>query len=50
MNILHVTPYVPFLIRTRPYNLIRALVQVGHHVTLPTACRTPVAFPRFTGR
>jgi sugar/nucleoside kinase (ribokinase family) len=37
MNILYVTPYVPSLIRTRPYNLIRALVRLGHHVTLLTA-------------
>ena len=37
MNILYVTPYVPSLIRTRPYNLIRALVRMGHRVTLLTA-------------
>jgi sugar transferase (PEP-CTERM/EpsH1 system associated) len=37
MNILYITPYVPSLIRTRPYNLIRALVRLGHRVTLLTA-------------
>jgi len=38
MKILYVVPYVPSLIRTRPYNLIRALHQRGHQVTL--ACLT----------
>ncbi len=37
MNILYVTPYVPSRIRTRPYNLIRALVGLGHRLTLLTA-------------
>ncbi|MBU0704886.1 MAG: glycosyltransferase, partial [Chloroflexi bacterium] len=37
MKILYVTPYVPSRIRTRPYNLIRALVGLGHRVTLLTA-------------
>lgn len=36
MNILYVTPYVPSQIRTRPYNLIRALGRLGHEVTLLT--------------
>lgn len=36
MNILYVTPYVPSLIRTRPYHLIRTLIQFGHRVTLLT--------------
>ena len=40
MNILYVTPYVPSRIRTRPYNLIRALVGLGHRVTLLTAAGT----------
>lgn len=40
MNILYVTPYVPSPIRTRPYNLIRALVRLGHRVTLLTAANT----------
>jgi sugar transferase (PEP-CTERM/EpsH1 system associated) len=37
MNILYVTPYVPSRIRTRPYNLIRTLIRLGHRVTLLTA-------------
>ncbi len=40
MNILYITPYVPSHIRTRPYNLIRALVRLGHQVTLLTAAST----------
>lgn len=36
MNILFVVPYVPNLIRVRPYNLIRALVEKGHAVTVMT--------------
>jgi len=40
MNILYVTPYVPSRIRTRPYHLIRALVRLGHSVTLLTAAGT----------
>lgn len=34
MKILFVTPYLPSLIRVRPYNLLRALVGRGHDVTL----------------
>jgi len=40
MNVLYVTPYVPSPIRTRPYNLIRSLVNLGHRVTLLTAAST----------
>lgn len=40
MNILYITPYVPSQIRTRPYNLIRALVRMGHKITLLTAANT----------
>jgi len=40
MNVLYVTPYVPSRIRTRPYNLIRALTRLGHRVTLLTAAGT----------
>lgn len=40
MNILFVTPYVPSQIRTRPYNLIRSLVRLGHRLTLLTAAGT----------
>lgn len=36
MNIAFVVPYVPSLIRVRPYNLIRSLVQGGHHLTVFT--------------
>ncbi|MBZ0294740.1 MAG: glycosyltransferase [Anaerolineae bacterium] len=34
MRILFVTPYVPSLVRVRPYNLVHALVKAGHTVTL----------------
>jgi len=34
MHVLFVTPYVPSLIRVRPYNLVRSLAQLGHSVTL----------------
>lgn len=34
MRILFVTPYVPSLVRVRPYNIIQALVRAGHTVTL----------------
>ncbi|MGD9101710.1 MAG: glycosyltransferase [Anaerolineae bacterium] len=34
MRILFIAPYLPSLIRVRPYNLIHALAQRGHHVTL----------------
>lgn len=40
MNVLYVTPYVPSRIRARPYNLIKALVCLGHHITLLTAAGT----------
>lgn len=40
MNVLYITPYVPSRIRTRPYHLIRALVDLGHRVTLVTAAGT----------
>lgn len=35
-RILYIVPYVPNLIRTRPYNLIRALSDLGHEVTVAT--------------
>jgi glycosyltransferase involved in cell wall biosynthesis len=38
LRILFVTPYVPSLVRVRPYNLIRQLAAQGHDVTLITAC------------
>lgn len=36
MKILFITPYVPNLIRVRPYQLLRSLVGRGHSVTLAT--------------
>jgi sugar transferase (PEP-CTERM/EpsH1 system associated) len=36
MNILFFVPYVPNLIRIRPYNLIRSLSARGHRITLVT--------------
>ena len=36
MNILFVVPYVPNLVRTRPYNLIRQLAARGNRVTVFT--------------
>jgi polysaccharide biosynthesis protein PslH len=36
MHILFVVPYVPNLIRVRPYNLIRCLIRQGHKVTVMT--------------
>lgn len=36
MKVLFVVPYVPSLIRVRPYNLIRALAARGHDVTVAT--------------
>ncbi|MBK8900832.1 MAG: glycosyltransferase [Anaerolineaceae bacterium] len=36
MNILFVVPYVPNLVRTRPYNLIRHLSKRGNQVTVLT--------------
>ncbi len=34
MRILFISPYIPTPIRTRPYNLIRALARRGHTITL----------------
>lgn len=36
MKILFVVPYIPNLVRTRPYNLLRHLAQHGHQITLLT--------------
>jgi sugar transferase (PEP-CTERM/EpsH1 system associated) len=36
MDILFLVPYVPTLIRVRPYNLIRSLTARGHRVTVMT--------------
>ena len=34
MNVLYLVPYVPSLIRVRPYHFIRGLLQRGHRVTV----------------
>jgi glycosyltransferase involved in cell wall biosynthesis len=34
MRILYLTPYVPSLVRVRPYQFIRHLTELGHEVTL----------------
>jgi sugar transferase (PEP-CTERM/EpsH1 system associated) len=34
LRVLFISPYLPSLIRVRPYNLIQALAERGHHVTL----------------
>ncbi|HXV98217.1 MAG TPA: glycosyltransferase [Anaerolineae bacterium] len=34
LNILFISPYIPSLIRVRPYNFIKALAERGHHLTL----------------
>ena len=36
MRILYLVPYTPTPIRTRPYNLLRALLRGGHQITLAT--------------
>ena len=36
MRILFIVPYMPNAIRTRPYNLLRALARNGHELTLLT--------------
>ena len=36
MKILFVVPYVPNLIRVRPYNILRSLAARGHEITLLT--------------
>ncbi len=40
MKILFIVPYVPTRIRTRPLNLIRALIEAGHEVTVATLWTT----------
>ena len=36
MRVLFIVPYVPNLIRVRPFNLIRCLADRGHDVTVLT--------------
>lgn len=36
MDILYIVPYVPDLVRVRPYNLIRSLTALGHRVSVAT--------------
>lgn len=36
MELLLIVPYVPNLIRTRPYNILRHLARLGHRITLAT--------------
>lgn len=36
MKILFVVPYTPSRVRTRPYHLIKALLALGHQITLAT--------------
>lgn len=40
MNVLFVVPYVPSLVRVRPFNLIRSLGERGHRVTVLTLAVT----------
>lgn len=44
MDILFVVPYVPDLVRVRPYNLIRSLSTRGHHLTVMTLWSTEQEF------
>jgi polysaccharide biosynthesis protein PslH len=41
MNILMIVPYVPDLVRVRPYQLLRGLAARGNQVTLLTIASTP---------
>ena len=41
MRVLFIVPYMPNAIRTRPYNLIRALAKNGHEITLLTLTQEP---------
>ncbi len=40
MNVLFIAPYVPTLIRVRPYNFVRHLARANHRVTLVTLWET----------
>lgn len=41
LRILFVAPYVPSLLRVRPYHFVRQLSQRGHRVTVVAACTSP---------
>jgi len=41
VRILYIVPYMPNLIRVRPYNLIRYLARLGHEVTAATVVSHP---------
>lgn len=41
MNVLFIVPYVPNLVRVRPYNLIRSLAHRGHQVTVVAVASSP---------
>ena len=47
MRILFIVPYVPTRIRTRPLNLIRALIEAGHDVTVATLWTTETEIREF---
>lgn len=40
MNVLFIAPYVPTLIRVRPYSFVRFLARQGHRLTLATVWET----------
>lgn len=40
MKVLFIAPYVPTLIRVRPYNFVRYLARAGHRITLATLWET----------
>jgi polysaccharide biosynthesis protein PslH len=42
MKILFISPYIPNLIRVRPYNFIRQLSKLGHQITLLTLWSDPI--------
>lgn len=44
MKLLFVVPYVPNLVRVRPYNLLRNLAERGHDITLATVWENEAEF------
>jgi polysaccharide biosynthesis protein PslH len=49
MRILYIVPYVPNLVRVRPYNLIRNLSQGANQVTVVTLYTTPEEYHEVEG-